>query len=301
MLLFIYFINFLYNKEAMQLLKENQSNDDEGELTLVQSYVAWWDMAGFDQAVARQSVNWLEQKAPATAAKNESPRAVETIKTINDKPETATPQSPAPYISAPDIIEKENWPKTLELLHKALSDGTPLPGNSYGDQHISPHYMNITDSEQKTDAKTIMLISDFPNANDLTEKSLLSGKEYQLIVNMLTAAGLEKHHIYCASLASTKPIYDELPDQDLPLIHAFIRHHAEILDPDAIISLGSAACNALLGAELMKSRGNLHYFNFNNKDKTLLTTFHPKTLLVRPNLKRQAWRDLQLLMKKDIL
>lgn len=280
----------------MQALKENQIAMNESELTLVQSYIAWWDMAGFDQAVVSQSVNWLEQKAPAKAVKNESPRANETPKTIDGKPKTAAPQSPAR-----NNIGKESWPKTLELLHKALNDGAPLPGNSYGDQYIAPHFINIIDADKKTDAKTIMLICDFPNDNDLAEKSLLSGKEHQLIVNMLTAAGLEKHHIYCASLASTKPIYDELPDQDLPLIHAFIRHHAEILDPDAIISLGSAACNALLGAELMKSRGNLHYFNINNKDKTLLTTFHPKTLLVRPNLKRQAWRDLQLLMKKDIL
>lgn len=286
----------------MQALRDNKMGDGEGELPLVQSYSAWWDMAGFDQAVGSQSVNWLEEKPIKTPPKNESNREIHNSATMPatkiDKPKSSPAQS---QTAAPSLIAQNNWPNTINELHKAIESGAALPGNAYGREHIVPHYINGSNSDKQPNQKTIMLISDFPNTDDIRAKSLFSGKENQLIVNMLTAAGFEKHNIYCASLASTRPIYDELPDQDLTLIHAFIRHHIEVLEPDALISLGSAACNALLNAELMKSRESLHYFNLNNKDKELLTTFHPKTLLANPKLKQKAWRDLQLLMKKDIL
>ncbi len=283
----------------MQALRDNELYKDEGVLTLVQSYIAWWDMAGFDQVVDNQTVNWLEEKAQITPKKNESPLQSRDISiNVADKQNFIQPQTVKPTVS---IITQDSWPKTLSELHEAIKSGAALPGNIYGGRHVAPYYLKITKQKTPPNHKTIMLISDFPNTQDLDEKSLLSGKEYQLIVNMLTAANIQNHNIYCASLASTQPIYDELPEQDLPLIHAFIHQHIKILDPDIVISLGSAACNALLNAELMKSRKNLHYFNLNDKKQTLLTTFHPKTLLANPNLKEKAWRDLQRLMKKDIL
>ncbi len=272
-------------------------SDTEGALTLVQSYVAWWDMAGVDQAVDSLKVNWLTEKTQEISSQNDSKRKLQ-ISAATGKPSNSPAQSQK--ITSAHIAHN-SWPKTLAALHKAIENGDPLPGNIYGNEFITPHYLQLDNEKTHHNQKTIMLISDYPNANDLRAKSLLSGKENQLIVNMLAAAGFEKHNIYCASLASTRPVYDEIPDQDLPLIHTFIRYHIEIADPDILITLGSAACNALLNAELMKSRESLHYFNLNNKDKELLTTFHPKTLLASPKLKEKAWRDLQLLMKKEIL
>jgi uracil-DNA glycosylase len=35
--------------------------------------------------------------------------------------------------------------------------------------------------------------------------------------------------------------------------------------------------------------------------KAATPTFHPRTLLARPMLKAQAWKDLQMVAKKDAL
>lgn len=291
----------------MQVLRDDKLGSREDKLTLVQSYIAWWDMAGFDNAVDSKIVNWLEEKAKKASPKNESSLDIrDSSKSVAPSMQNrahTSPQNNMVQSSTPtrSIVSQDNWPATLSELHKSIERGDALPGNIYGNECIAPHYLQLDNENADENQKVIMLISDYPNGDNLSEKSLFSRKENQLIVNMLTAADFQKHNIYCASLASTRPIYDELPEQDLPLIHTFIRHHIEILDPDVLISLGSAACNALLNAELMKSRGNLHYFNLNNKDKELLTTFHPKTLLANARMKEKAWRDLQLLMKKDIL
>lgn len=300
---------------AMHEAKDQNILLGDGALTLVQSYIAWWDMAGFDQAVSVDTLNWLEQKTPSMRNKNESLLNSRQTVGINDRAsaqpniadvagknkrpinlEITEPQSSV-------IIDENLWPKTLDDFNSAITSGTPLPGNIYADRYIAPHIMQLSDNQNiaNEQQKKIMLISDFPNAQDINEKSILSGKQNILIANMMTACGFQNHIIYCSSLASTRPIYDELPEQDLPAIHALMRHHIALLNPDAIICLGSAACNALLGAQLMKSRENLHYFNHNDLNKLLITTFHPRSLLAKPQLKRQAWRDLQILIKKDFL
>jgi uracil-DNA glycosylase len=53
-----------------------------------------------------------------------------------------------------------------------------------------------------------------------------------------------------------------------------------------------------LDAELMTARGNLHYINQDGQKVLAVTTFHPRTLLARPMLKAQAWKDLQMLIPK---
>jgi uracil-DNA glycosylase len=106
---------------------------------------------------------------------------------------------------------------------------------------------------------------------------------------------------YWTALATTIPAAGELADAALPELAGFVRHQIDLVDPENIIMLGSSACRALLGLELMESRRNLQYFNHDGGKKAVLTTFHPRTLIARPQMKSQAWKDLQMFVKKDIL
>ena len=239
----------------------NLQIDDE-RLPLVQSYMHWWEMAGFDIATTQQSLDWLETKAKSQEIKTVDSRESVSIKTPNDLNDSKNQESLAKTETAQETQNKslpqEQWPDTLEAFHKALNENEALPGNIYGEtilpRSISPWHNDKTVHK----SQTIMLISDFPSPQDVAAKQILSGKENQLIVNMMTACGFDKYNIYCASLCSSRPIYDEIPAEDSQQIHALIRHHIGLVAPKAIISLGSSACHALLGAELMKSRRNLH-------------------------------------------
>lgn len=328
--MFIYIIGFLYNIVAMQELKDRQDNIIDAPLTLVQSYLAWWEAAGLNNGVSEKNLNWLEQKEdlkqPKLANTIEKPnqftnkqvenRQAENKQSDEHQHDIISDKNNTPNINnRPDIkvsvplLSADQWPKTLDDFHKAMASGMPLAGNIYSKKPILPRLLNVLDAQNMhkdnaaniSDQKTIMLISDFPDDDDVKNDMLLSGKQNNLIVNMMTACNFQNHNIYIASLASTKPIYDILPDDDLPQISALMYHHVALVNPDAIISLGSTACNALLGAELMKMRESLHYFNHNVQNKKMITTFHPRSLLAKPQYKPKAWKDLQILIKKGFL
>ena len=62
--------------------------------------------------------------------------------------------------------------------------------------------------------------------------------------------------------------------------------------------LGSAGCKALLGEELMLVRAKLHYIEYDGLSIPTVATFHPRTLIARPAMKKLAWTDLQMFAKK---
>lgn len=277
-------------------------------LTLVQTYLQWWEMAGFDHAVDTKTVNWLEakaQKQTQSALKNESQARSSADNGSHHRPESHIKSADVTDHISETPIDTKNWPQTIDELHNLMRSDNILPGSTYDSQKVLPRVIEAwridKNGEKVKSLGTLMLIGDIPNDQDIREKTIFSGKQNDLIVNMMTACGFDAFDLYCANIASTKPQFDELPEQDLPSLHALLRHHIALVNPKAIISLGSATCNALLNAELMKSRENLHYFNHNNIIKALIATFHPRSLIAKPQLKRQAWRDLQVMMKKEFL
>jgi uracil-DNA glycosylase len=51
----------------------------------------------------------------------------------------------------------------------------------------------------------------------------------------------------------------------------------------------------------MAARQNLAKINHKDRKMAAVATFHPRTLLARPMLKAQAWKDLQMLLRSDNL
>jgi uracil-DNA glycosylase len=92
-----------------------------------------------------------------------------------------------------------------------------------------------------------------------------------------------------------------VPKADLPLLADFVRHQVSLVQPKVIVLFGTAVCEALLGQELMKARGNLQYFNHDDRKTAAVATFHPRTLIAQPRMKAKAWQDLQMLARKDYL
>lgn len=249
--------------------------DDQGPIAasdMIDSLNGWWELAGVDSAVSDISVDWLA---------------------LDTKPEPA---------SSPPIIEKTHpettakpkveWPQDIDALRLALSEQVALPGNSYGSRPVTSIGPSSCD---------VMVVSDLPDSDELTAGKLGSGASGVLLERMLTAIGVNLAHCYWTSLASTIPATGELPDADIPELAGFLRHQIGLIKPNNIISLGSSASKALLGLDLMEARQNLRHFNHDGGKVAVLTTFHPRTLIARPQMKSQAWKDLQMFAKRDIL
>ena len=79
-----------------------------------------------------------------------------------------------------------------------------------------------------------------------------------------------------------------------------IKKHIELINPKAILLLGSTATYALIRNTegITKIRGKWVDIEINKKQYPTLPTFHPAFLLRQPGQKKYSWEDLKSLKKK---
>jgi len=246
--------------------------EDRGKITafaVVESLSGWWELAGVDSAVRESTSDLLAQDAVDT-----SPNA--PVVAAAEKKQAEPP-------ATPNII----WPNDIATLREMVVGGAPLPGYAYGPVRFPP--VGPVSCE-------VMIISDLPDILPTPETS--TSLNAALLHRMLAAIGIDTALCYCTWLATSMPSTAEVPENDLPALAAFMLHQIQLIRPKSLVILGSAACKALLGEELMNARAELRNVNHNGLNITTLATFHPRTLIARPAMKKQAWRDLQMFAKR---
>lgn len=236
---------------------------------VVESLTGWWELAGVDSAVGESTLNMLAQDAADTSPN--MPIAATAEKKSAEAPAT------------PSII----WPTDIAALREMVVGGAPLPGNAYGPVR-SPSVGPVSCD--------VMVISDLPDI--LPSPDTTTSLNVALLQRMLAAIGIDIAQCHCTWLATSMPSTGEVPENDLPDLAAFMLHQIKLIRPKSLVILGSAACKALLGDELMHARAELRNVNYEGRNITTLATFHPRTLIARPAMKKQAWRDLQMFAKR---
>jgi uracil-DNA glycosylase family 4 len=250
--------------------------EQQGQLAasrMIESLNGWWELAGVDTAVGEVTIDWL---AVETRAEVKTEASVTPAAVLSSAP--ANPAQPA--------VE---WPTDIDMLKAMILSGAKLPGNGLGANFIAPSGPSGCD---------VMIISDLPDQDEVAGKMLGSGATGMLLGRMLAAIGLNLSDCYWTALATTIPPTGDLPDEALQELADFTRHQIGLLNPNSIILLGSTACKALLGEEVMKARAQLRNLNHDGSNMAVMTTFHPRTLIARPAMKAQAWKDLQMFAKR---
>lgn len=245
-----------------------ENRGETSAFAVVKSLTGWWELAGVDSAVSDEAVNWLADDAPVNAP-------VAAIKT-----------AAAQKTNLPPVTPSVAWPNDIAALREMVTEGAPLPGNAYGPVRFAP---------VGPDACDIMVISDLPDILDFPDAA--SATNAALLRRMMAAIGVDVADCYCTWLATTLPPTGEVPEPDLPELGSFILHQIKLIRPKSVVLLGSSACKALLNDELMNARAELRNINHDSLNMHVLTTFHPRTLIARPAMKAQAWRDLQMFAK----
>lgn len=246
--------------------------EDRGKITafaVVESLSGWWELAGVDSAVGESTVNLLAQDAADTSPN--MPIAATAEKKSAEAPAT------------PSIM----WPTDIVALREMVVGGAPLPGNAYGPVRF-PSVGPVSCD--------VMVISDLPDI--LPSPDTTTSLNAALLQRMLAAIGIDIAQCHCTWLATSMPSTAEVPENDLPDLAAFMLHQIKLIRPKSLVILGSAACKALLGDELWHARAELRNVNHDGRNITTLATFHPRTLIARPAMKKQAWRDLQMFAKR---
>jgi DNA polymerase len=157
-------------------------------------------------------------------------------------------------------------------------------------------------SRGNPDAK-LCFVGEAPGADEDAQGLPFVGRAGQLLDRMIGAMGLAPDRdVYVCNILKCRPPGNRRPEpEETATCIPYLHEQLDLVNPRVIVALGNTAVGALLETKLgiTKLRGQWKLY----RGKTLLMpTYHPSYLL-RPGpqqveAKRQAWEDLQLVMRE---
>jgi uracil-DNA glycosylase len=143
----------------------------------------------------------------------------------------------------------------------------------------------------------LMFIGEAPGADEDEQGEPFVGRAGQLLNNMIKAMGLERGDVYIANIIKCRPPGNRMPERDeCETCSPFLLRQIAVIRPKVIVALGAVAAKTLLAihAPMAELRG--HWYDF--RGTKLTVTYHPAFLLRDPRQKKEAWKDLQMVMRE---
>lgn len=143
----------------------------------------------------------------------------------------------------------------------------------------------------------LMFIGEAPGADEDEQGEPFVGRAGQLLNNMIKAMGLQREDVYIANIIKCRPPGNRTPERDeCETCSPFLMRQIAAIQPKVIVALGAVAAKTLLAvnAPMMELRGRWYDF----RGTKLAVTYHPAFLLRDPRQKKEAWKDLQRVMKE---
>jgi uracil-DNA glycosylase family 4 len=143
----------------------------------------------------------------------------------------------------------------------------------------------------------LMFIGEAPGADEDEKGEPFVGRAGQLLNNMIKAMGLSREDIYIANIIKCRPPGNRTPERDeCETCSPFLMRQIEVIAPKAIVALGAVAAKTLLAVNAPMSELRGRWYDF--RGTKLAVTYHPAFLLRDPRQKKEAWKDLQMVMKE---
>jgi DNA polymerase len=142
----------------------------------------------------------------------------------------------------------------------------------------------------------LMFIGEAPGADEDQQGEPFVGRAGQLLNNMIKAMGLRREDVYIANIIKCRPPGNRTPERDeCETCSPFLMRQIATIRPKAVVALGAVAAKTLLAinAPMTELRGKWYDF----RGTKLAVTYHPAFLLRDPRQKKEAWKDLQMVMK----
>src|SRR3954447_2990463 len=177
----------------------------------------------------------------------------------------------------------------LKLIREDLGDCTRCKLHQQGRKQIvfgvgNPH-------------AELMFVGEGPGADEDAQGEPFVGRAGQLLNNMIKAMGLRREDIYIANVVKCRPPGNRTPERDeCETCSPFLMRQIAAIKPKVIVALGAVSAKNLLAinAPMMEMRGRWYDF----RGTKLAVTYHPAFLLRDPRQKKEAWKDLQMVMKE---
>jgi uracil-DNA glycosylase len=154
----------------------------------------------------------------------------------------------------------------------------------------------------------LMFIGEGPGADEDAQGLPFVGRAGQLLNNMIAAMGLKREQVYIANIVKCRPPGNRTPERDeCDTCSPFLMRQIRVIRPKVIVALGATAAKNLLSVNdsMNVLRGRFYDFspprNLMDTDEPfackLSVTYHPAFLLRDPRQKKEAWKDLQMVMR----
>ncbi|MEP2988923.1 MAG: uracil-DNA glycosylase family protein [Parasphingorhabdus sp.] len=254
------------------MIFSEKNNANVPSSTDIASLQHWWSLAGVDLDYTEKPHSLLEETV--------QPKAV----TIDDQPAAMTKvqEEPAVFEDAPD------FPNEIGAFLQWLQKPGNLVEKNWAREFVIP--------EGQTEPK-YMIISAMPETVNLGTASHFSQQSRDLVQNMLKALGVELEQCFHTPLALGRPVDGQIAKQYMkPLLNRVV-HLISLIKPERIILLGDTVSHAFFGEDLLTARQKKQFINHSSSKTEAIVTFHPRILLTRPELKTEAWKDLQQLTR----
>ena len=142
----------------------------------------------------------------------------------------------------------------------------------------------------------LMFIGEGPGYDEEQQGIPFVGKAGQLLTKMILAMQYTREEVYIANIVKCRPPENRNPEPAeaaacLPYLHRQI----ELVKPEVIVVLGAVPLRELLGGRsITRERGQWRDY----QGIAVMPTFHPSYLLRVQTAKREAWADLQEVMRR---
>jgi uracil-DNA glycosylase len=191
--------------------------------------------------------------------------------------------------------------KALKIIREDLGDCTRCPLHKQGRKQIVFGVGNPT--------AELMFVGEGPGADEDEQGEPFVGRAGQLLNNMIKAMGITREQVYIANIVKCRPPGNRTPErEECETCSPFLMRQIAVIKPKVVVALGATAAKTLLAmnSSMAQLRGRFYDFKpagARSNDSTwngceLAVTYHPAFLLRDPRQKGEAWKDLQMVMKK---
>ena len=143
----------------------------------------------------------------------------------------------------------------------------------------------------------LMFIGEAPGADEDIQGEPFVGRAGQLLNNMIKAMGIQREDVYIANIIKCRPPGNRTPERDeCETCSPFLMRQIEVINPKVLVALGAVAAKTLLAVNAPMSELRGRWFDFRGRKHAV--TYHPAFLLRDPRQKKEAWKDLQMVMKE---
>ncbi|MGH1331832.1 MAG: uracil-DNA glycosylase [Paracoccaceae bacterium] len=265
---------------------------DQMDFYAARAALDWQIELGADEAICDDPINRYEAPAEAPQALPDGAPAPH---------QDAAPDRPA----IPDIPQTQQIDAAAEAagLAKSAQDIKALHSAMAAFEHcdLKRGARNLVFADGLIGAD-VMIITDAPGREDDLKGKPAQGPSGALLDKMFGAINRARSNdapeaaIYITPVIPWRPPNDREPsDEELAILAPFLARHIALAKPKAIVLMGNAACQAMLGKRgITRLRGTWSAVD----GIPAIAMQSPAHLLRNPAAKREAWADLQALQAR---